>query len=245
MLSLEERLDIDGSQVRIITPHESDPVQRPLVLINGFGAGVNDWGTLPGALDRRILAVDVTKSSRLGLFGIGATMREMSDLAEQAISEITDETPDVLGYSWGGLLAEEMALNKQKDIGKLILVSTGIGGLPVTTDIYGATLHILRQPITDLWVQTLQKINQLSAAATGSLNAGRLHQLDNETLIMAGEWDPISPLQYSLALQAILRRARLYVEPRGQHDSILTNPSGAALIINEFLNEQSPAVLAA
>lgn len=245
MFSLEERLDIDGSQVRIITPREYDPSQPPLILLNGFGASVDDWGTLPENINRHIFAVDVTKSRHLGIFGIGATMREMSDLAEQAISEVTDETPDVLGYSWGGLLAEEIALNKQKDIGKVILVATGIGGLPVTTDFYGATMHILRQPITDLWVQTLQKINQLSAAATGSLNANRIHQLDNETLIMAGEWDPLSPLKYSIALQAMLRRARLYVEPRGQHDYILTNPKTAAAIINEFLNEQSLAVLAA
>jgi pimeloyl-ACP methyl ester carboxylesterase len=105
---------------------------RPLVILNGFGATSADWD--PSFIDR------LTSSHELILLnnrGIGGSTDDGQpfDIAKLAadsarvIETLGIERANVLGWSMGGFIAQELALNYADRVGKLVLLSTDSGGI--------------------------------------------------------------------------------------------------------------------
>ena len=106
---------------------------RPLLLITGIGAHLDMWTPfLRLAGDRELIAFDAP--------GTGLSQRprrplRMHDLA-RIVGELLDalrlECVDVLGYSWGGALAQELARRAPDRVRRLVLCATspGLGGSP-------------------------------------------------------------------------------------------------------------------
>jgi pimeloyl-ACP methyl ester carboxylesterase len=103
-------------------------------MINGIGGHIEMWGSL---------ADELARSRRLVLFdapGAGASLprtrwSRMPGLAAVvvAIMDALDiPVADVLGYSWGGTLAQQLAHDHPDRVGRLILASTlpGLGSIP-------------------------------------------------------------------------------------------------------------------
>jgi pimeloyl-ACP methyl ester carboxylesterase len=102
----------------------------PLVLFNHWGAVLDNFD--PGIIDglaqtRRIIATDYR--------GIGSsggtaplTVGEMADDAIQLIHALGFETVDVLGFSLGGFVAQDIALKAPELVRRLILTGTGPAG---------------------------------------------------------------------------------------------------------------------
>jgi pimeloyl-ACP methyl ester carboxylesterase len=66
-----------------------------------------------------------------------------------------------------------------------------------------------------------------------------LHKLAQPTLVLAGESDPIVPVANGRILAGRIRDARLEVV-EGGHLFLLTNPTGMAALVNEFLDSPAP-----
>jgi poly(3-hydroxyoctanoate) depolymerase len=106
---------------------------RPLLLITGIGAHLDMWAPFARhAGQRELIAFDPP--------GAGLSQRprlplRMSGLA-RVVSELLDalalERVDVLGYSFGGGLAQELARRRPQRVRRLILCATGpgLGGVP-------------------------------------------------------------------------------------------------------------------
>jgi poly(3-hydroxyalkanoate) depolymerase len=106
---------------------------RPLLLLTGIGAHLGMWAPfLRLAGDRELIAFDAP--------GTGLSQRprrplRMHDLA-RIVGELLDalrlECVDVLGYSWGGALAQELARRAPGRVRRLVLCATspGLGGSP-------------------------------------------------------------------------------------------------------------------
>ncbi|EJM19806.1 putative hydrolase or acyltransferase of alpha/beta superfamily [Pseudomonas sp. GM18] len=102
----------------------------PLVLFNHWGAVLDNYD--PGIIDglaqtRRIIATDYR-----GIGGSGGiaplTVGEMADDAIQLIHALGFETVDVLGFSLGGFVAQDIALKAPALVRRLILAGTGPAG---------------------------------------------------------------------------------------------------------------------
>ena len=105
----------------------------PLLLLNGMGMSSAAW--LP--LERHLGGFD---RIRIGLPGAGGmlarqpllTMRNFASLAGSLFDQLAIERADVLGLSFGGMVAQQLAHDMPAQIRNLVLVSTSCGreGIP-------------------------------------------------------------------------------------------------------------------
>ena len=102
----------------------------PLVLFNHWGAVLDNFD--PAIIDglaqtRRVITTDYR-----GIGGSGGTapltIGEMADDAIQLIRALGLETVDVLGFSLGGFVAQDIALKAPDRVRRLILTGTGPAG---------------------------------------------------------------------------------------------------------------------
>lgn len=108
-------------------------VGRPLLLITGIGANLDMWAPLAGLLgERELIAFDAPGT---GLSQRPRLPQRMGDLA-RIVGELMDalalERADILGYSFGGALAQELARRAPERVRRLVLCATGpgLGGIP-------------------------------------------------------------------------------------------------------------------
>lgn len=109
---------------------------RPLVLIMGLGGTHKLWDPLRDALgdDVPTIAFD---NPGVGLSSTPRTplrLRALARIVLGLLDELGHAEVDVLGLSFGGAMAQEMARRAPHRIGRLILAATtpGLGGVPGT-----------------------------------------------------------------------------------------------------------------
>ncbi len=105
----------------------------PLLLLTGIGAHVEMWrpfAALTG--DRPLIGLDVpgTGASERPLLPLWMT--GFAALVSEALDELGVAVVDVLGYSWGGALAQQLAYDEPARVRRLVLCATmpGWGALP-------------------------------------------------------------------------------------------------------------------
>ncbi len=104
---------------------------RPLLLLTGIGASLDMWRPFERLVrGREVIAVDAP--------GVGLSerpryplrMRGLARVLVALLDELDVAEADVLGYSFGGLLAQELAHRAPERVRRLILCATA-QGLPV------------------------------------------------------------------------------------------------------------------
>jgi pimeloyl-ACP methyl ester carboxylesterase len=105
----ERRVDVDGTAISYLA--WGDPGPRGIVLVHGGGAHAHWWDHIAPllALDRRVLALDLSghgDSGRRDTYPLGAWATEV--LAVAADAGLT-EAPTVIGHSMGGLVTLRLA----------------------------------------------------------------------------------------------------------------------------------------
>ncbi|MFV0406929.1 MAG: alpha/beta fold hydrolase, partial [Propioniciclava sp.] len=115
---------IKGLPIRYSRSGEGDP----LFLINGLGAGIEMWDPLVSRIeDREVITFDLPGS---GLSGHGKFPLRMGGLAgvvSGLIERLGYTQVDLLGYSLGGLVAQEVSHRHPAQVRKLILAATSPG----------------------------------------------------------------------------------------------------------------------
>jgi poly(3-hydroxyoctanoate) depolymerase len=251
-------LPVQGLRTRIRVRGEG----APLLLIMGIWGGLSAWDLLVDHLPGyRTIAFDAP--------GIGGTDMPSYPLALPALARFATGVLDavgvdrahVLGVSFGGLVAQQMAVAAPRRIDRLVLASTTSG-----------VLHIPGQPTALLRTLT-PWMNHIDADA-GEVFGGRirrdphvLNRLDirvpsdptaylnrlsglsgfwsmpwsvsHPTLVLTGDDDPIVPAQNSRILAACLRNCRLHVVRGGGHLVLFDSPAQVGPVIDEFLRQPS------
>ncbi|MGW7545055.1 alpha/beta fold hydrolase [Streptomyces sp. NPDC054770] len=125
--------------------------RRPLVLLQHFRGNLENWD--PDLIDVLAAARDVIAFDNVGVGATtGATPHTVAQMADDAIVFVEAlglDSIDVLGFSIGSFIAQEIALTRPSLTGKLILASTAPQGAPGmhgwAPDIIGA----IGEPTTD------------------------------------------------------------------------------------------------
>ena len=100
----------------------------PLLLINGLGASLEMWAPLrPHLPDRELVSFDLPGAGASSTPCLPMRMRRTAGVVARLLSRLGLERTDVLGYSFGGVVAQELAYRHGALADRLILVATSAG----------------------------------------------------------------------------------------------------------------------
>jgi poly(3-hydroxyalkanoate) depolymerase len=125
----DEFFEVDGLRVRFRVTGEGPP----LLLIQGIGASLELWGQLLDHLDGfTTIAFDHPGSGLSGTPSQPVAMAYFARVAAELLSHLGHEQADVLGFSFGGMAAQQLAHSYPERLRRLVLVATscGWGGVP-------------------------------------------------------------------------------------------------------------------
>jgi poly(3-hydroxyalkanoate) depolymerase len=123
---------VGGQRLRVvIRPGTSGG--PPLLVCNGIGTPLEALAPFSTAVDR---AIEVVRFDVPGVGGsptprLPYTLPGLAGLAVRMIGELGYDRFDVLGISWGGTLAQQIALQFPRRCRRLVLVATSTGSLMI------------------------------------------------------------------------------------------------------------------
>lgn len=102
---------------------------QPLVMIRGVGSNVDHWYDQVPALSEKfqLLVFDNRGIARSSDPGGPFSIRDMAADTIALMEVVGIKNAHILGYSMGGMIAQEMALNHPQKVKRLILVATDCG----------------------------------------------------------------------------------------------------------------------
>jgi pimeloyl-ACP methyl ester carboxylesterase len=123
-----ELLDLDGARLRV----RVDGDGPPLLLITGLGSNIESWEPLRGLLPgRRLMSFDPPGAGASPPLAKPPRMPRLAQLVAGLLDRLECERADVLGFSFGGALAQQFTHSHPERVRRLILAGTipGVGGI--------------------------------------------------------------------------------------------------------------------
>ena len=259
---------VDGTRLRVRIEGSGDP----LLLVMGLGGNVEMWGPLVGAMDgRQTIAFDAPGTGDSDLPRRPLRMSGLAGLAGKLLDELGYDRVDVLGVSFGGAVAQQLAIDHPERVRRLILAATtyGLGaipGNPLTLAILLTPLRYYSRPYFELvspylygraredaslfHQQALARLQRppslvgyylQMAAIAGWTSLPFLRHIRQPTLVMGGADDRIVPLINARILRRLIPDARLYVVAGGGHLFLIDRARESAEAITGFLEQASKA----
>jgi poly(3-hydroxyalkanoate) depolymerase len=124
-------IEVDGVRLRVAVRGSG----QPLLLLMGIGGNLEMWAPFEEALDPRAVQTITVDSPGTGESSGYRFPRRMPGLArtmDQLLDALGYEQVDLLGVSFGGVLAQQLARQAPDRIRRLVLAATGpgLGGIP-------------------------------------------------------------------------------------------------------------------
>ena len=266
------RLVTVGGQRLRIWSRDGLPGTPPLLLCNGIGVRLDVLTPFVEALDPAIGVVtfDVPGIGGSPLPGRPYRFSGLARLAGRLVRQLGHERFDVLGISWGGGLAQQLALQNPVRCRRVVLVSTGTGALmiparprvlramatprrhrdpdylrAVAGEIYGGRIRTEPRLVDALLASRSDPVSRQGylyqlLGGVGWTSLPLLPLLRQPTLVLAGDDDPIIPLANAYLMTRLLPRPRLHVYHDG-HLGLMTSADELAPVVARFLCEDDDA----
>lgn len=249
----------------------ADMTAPPLLLLMGLGGNIGMWEPLRSMLAERggmaTVAFDVpgtggSQASRLPL-----TMPAVGRLAVRVLDELDIRRVDVLGLSWGGLLAQQLALSAPSRLRRVVLANTnfGMGSVPGSPAALSTLLTLRRyrsaagltHAVRALGAEgsslgragdphSLARLAQPPSrrgyyyqlfSPLGWSSLAQLWRIPHPTLVLAGGADTAVPVINARILARLIPQARLRVIPGGGHLVLFERPQVVAELVTQFLGD--------
>jgi len=193
------------------------------------------------------------------------TVPAQAALAAGVVRQLGLADVDVLGFSFGGMVAQQLALDEPGLVRRLVLVGTGPGagslpGSPLAHALL-AWPQLLSSPesVAALWpvlfggagsaddrlrhrdahwaepVDPLSYLSQLQAGM-GWSSLPWLTRIQQRTLVLAGDQDPLTPLVNSVTMATLIPRAQLRIVAGGGHLMVVDRPRETGSHLERFLS---------
>lgn len=233
-----ELLHIRGHVIRIRIEGEGDP----LLLLNGLTRPLESWGPFAEAMTgRTIISVDAPGVGGSSTPILPLSISMLAGLTASVLDEVGLNSVDVLGFSHGGAVAQQLAVDAPTKVRRLVLVSTscGVGATPGSE----AALRSVRtrrdagswprpHALGMLW-HSLAIFSWSSIPILGAIRA--------PTLVVCGARDRVVPPVNSRLLARRIPGADLVMLAAG-HDLQRPGPARAlADTVQPFLAADSPS----
>jgi pimeloyl-ACP methyl ester carboxylesterase len=134
--------EADGSRTVHVGPARvrirTQGTGEPLVLLMGIGGHLDMWQPLTERLllpGRQLVSFDFPGTGASSLPWFPPTMAHSALFVRLLMRKLGLSRADVLGYSWGGLLAQQLAAQHPRVVRRLVLACTGPGVLCVPADL--------------------------------------------------------------------------------------------------------------
>lgn len=238
---------VAGFRLRVAQWHPELTQPAPLLFLNGIGADIRAAAPLLSRISgRQIWTLDMP--------GTGGSAQALLPYSAQAIAAAVMEIAsqlgmaqiDLAGFSWGGALAQQIAVQFPARIGRMILLATApivtapdIGwGFMFDGDMQGAAWRIP--------TATPLGISYQMMAMAGWTSAPLLPGLQQvPTLVMMGECDTVVPQSHGHLLAELIPQATVEIVAGGAHLFPFTLAPQIAGRINAFLDPSQPGRQAA
>jgi poly(3-hydroxyalkanoate) depolymerase len=239
-----------------------------LLLLNGIGASLE---LLQPFVDELPPGIEVIRFDVPGIGGspmpvVPYHMATLAPLVGTLVRRLGHERVDVMGFSWGGGLAQQFAVTQRKQTRRLVLAATGTGSLMVPArpgmlakmltprrhrdpayaaaiagEIYGGTMRTNPERAADVLHAFTRKGPRRGyyyqlLAGTGWSSLPALGLIRQRTLIIAGDDDPLIPVVNARIMARGIPNSRLHLY-RGGHLALLTEATELAPVVDRFLLE--------
>jgi poly(3-hydroxyoctanoate) depolymerase len=126
-------VDVDGIRLRVAIRGTG----RPLLLLMGIGGNLEMWAPFEDALDPgvvRTITADAPGTGGSDPYRLPRRMRGLAGTMDRMLDALGYGTVDVLGVSFGGVLAQQLAHQAPHRVRRLVLAATGVGlgGVPAS-----------------------------------------------------------------------------------------------------------------
>jgi pimeloyl-ACP methyl ester carboxylesterase len=257
----DEQLSIKGLRIHAQIRGEGEP----LLLFSGIWGEVGLWEQLLPHLDGfRTIAFDPPGIGRSQMPTFPLTMWGLAGFGTAVLDELGIESAHVLGASFGGAVAQQMAFSHPRRVRRLVLVSTSFGGfaLPgspkafwhfvhprsyhperlerVAGAMFGGRLRTEPELVRSLHIRrptdTVAALYRM-APLFGWTSLPWLWAIGHPALVIAGDDDPVTPLINQRIIASLMPRARLHTVRGGGHLVLLDSAQQIGPLIASFLQD--------
>jgi poly(3-hydroxyalkanoate) depolymerase len=254
-----------GHDVRVVVRPGTAP-GPPLVLCNGIGASLDLLQPFVDELDPRVSVVsfDVPGVGGSAAPKLPYNFALLAYLVGRLLDRLGYDRFDVLGISWGGGLAQQLAFQYPRRCRRMVLVSTGTGMLMVPAhprvlskmltprryrdpayartigpELYGGRMRRRPDEVKHV-IYDQERLGSRAGyvlqllAGVGWSSLPALPLIGQPTLVLAGNDDPIIPLVNARILRALLPHATLHVFDDG-HLGLITSAEELGPLVSQFL----------
>ena len=238
---------------------------EPLLLYSGIWGEVGLWERLlPHLPGFRTIAFDPPGIGRSEMPRYPQTMWALADFGNAVLDELGLASAHVLGASFGGAVAQQMAFSHPRRVRRLVLASTSFGGFAkpgnleamwhfihprtyhperlerVAGAMFGGRLRTEPELVRSMHIKrptnTLAALYRL-APLFGWTSLPWLWAIRQPTLVIAGDDDPITPLVNHRVIAMLMPQATLRVMKGGGHLVLLDSAERVGPVITGFLRE--------
>lgn len=258
-------VDVAGTSLRVSVGGTGPP----LLLMAGIGGNIEMWQPLARLLPgRRLIAFDAPGAGASAPLPRPVRMRRLAGLVAGLLDQLGHERVDVLGYSFGGALAQQFARDQPHRVRSLILAGTlpGLGGvqhparvvqlldLAKTRDEAERRVKMARlvggrsarDPSALAVYEEARRANpptprgyrQQMRTISGWSSVRWLHTLRMPTLVLAAEEDPMAPAVNSRIFCRLIPDCRAHVVRGAGHLFLIDQPEEVVGVIDRFLAER-------
>jgi poly(3-hydroxyoctanoate) depolymerase len=253
----------------------SDSDATPLLLLMGLGGNIGMWEPLRSRLaaggGMRTVAFDIPGTGGSPVSRVPLPLPLLARLTRQVLDRLGIGPFDVMGLSWGGLLAQHLALTSPWRVRRVVLASTnfGMGSIMGTPTSLRTLFSLERYRSADSFGEAIRSFGGTGPAEDviaeehvaarlahppstrgyyyqmlaplGWSSLATLPLLRQETLLVAGDADTATPAANARIMAALIPRARLHVFTNAGHLVLFQRSAEVADLVNTFLREANAA----
>ena len=259
------QLNVRGLPIHAQTCGEGEP----LLLFSGIWGEVQAWQPLlPYLRDFQVIAFDPPGIGRSQMPPFPLTMWSLASFGQAVLDELGIESAHVLGVSFGGAVAQQMAISHPDRVRRLVLASTSFGGFAMPGDIrsfwhfmhpksyhpqrleqmagkmFGGRLRAEPELVRSMHIRRPKGVMAgmyRMAGLIGWTSLPWLWTIRHPTLVLCGDDDPVTPRVNHKVIAALVPRAELHTVRGGGHLVLIDSPDQVGPVIARFLHGRRPS----
>ncbi|HEX2621596.1 MAG TPA: alpha/beta hydrolase [Phototrophicaceae bacterium] len=248
--------------------YEIHGIGKPIIVIHGAYMAIEAMGAIVPRLgeSRQVIAVELQGHGHTGdIADRPLSYEALADDIDALMAHLNIETADILGYSMGGGVALQVALQHPERVNKLILVSSSYNSQGWYPEMYAAAEHITPEifigspmeaeyqrvaPNPENFGTLVTKLLELTMRVQ-DVSPDKIRAIQAPMLIIVGDADNIR-LEHALDLYKLrgggvpgdivgAPASQLAIIPGATHTMTIDRVDVVAMFTNEFLNAAPPA----